>query len=53
MPYIKQFNYNTTIKIDDKTWGATNSGVWSVPLDALTKREYYTHWDQYTQDTQL
>ena len=53
LPYIKQLNYNTTIKIDDKTWGATNSGVWSVPLGALTQRKYYTHWDQYTQDTEI
>ena len=53
MPYINQFNYNTTIKLDDRTWGATNPGVWSVPLGALTQRKYYTYWDQYTQDTAL
>ena len=51
MPYINQFNYNTTIKLDDRTWGDTNPGVWSVPLGALTQRKYYTYWDQYTQDT--
>jgi hypothetical protein len=53
MPYINQFNYNTTVKLDDRTWGATNPGVWSVPLGALTQRKYYTHWDQYTQDTSI
>ncbi len=53
MPYIKLFNYNTTVKIDDKTWGATNSGVWSIPLNTLLQRPFYTHWDQYTQDTAI
>ena len=51
IPRIRQLNYNTTLKVDDKTWGATNSGVWSVPLNALMQRQYYTHWDQYTNDT--
>lgn len=53
LPYINLFNYNATLKIDDKTWGATNSGVWSVPLNEFLKREHYTHWDQYTQDTDI
>ena len=53
MPYIKLFNYNTTVKIDDLTWGATNTGVWSIPLTSLQQRRYYTHWDQYTQDTTI
>ena len=53
MPYLKLLNYNTTVKIDDITWGATNSGVWSVPLGDLTQRKYYTHWEQYTQDTEI
>lgn len=53
MPYLKLFNYNTTVKIDDVTWGATNSGVWSIPLGDLTQRKYYTHWEQYTQDKEI
>ena len=53
IPYIRQLNYNATLKIDDKTWGATNSGVWSIPLNSLMHRQYYTHWDQYTNDTEV
>ena len=53
MPYLKLFNYNATVKIDDKTWGATNPGVWSIPLTSLQQRRYYTHWDQYINDTEL
>jgi len=51
LPYIKLYNYNTTLKIDDRTWGATNSGVWTHQLHDLLDKEKYTYWDQYTQDT--
>ena len=51
LPYIKLYNYNTTLKIDDRTWGATNSGVWTHQLHDLMRKTKYTHWDQYTQDT--
>lgn len=50
LPYIKLYNYNATLKIDDRTWGATNSGVWTHQLHDLMSRDKYTHWDQYTQD---
>jgi hypothetical protein len=50
LPYITQFNYNTTIKLDDKTWGATNSGVWTHQLHDLMDKDTYTYWDQYKQD---
>ncbi len=53
LPYIKLYNYNTTIKIDDRTWGATNPGVWTHQLHDLMSKEKYTYWDQYTQDTKL
>lgn len=53
LPYIKLYNYNTTLKLDDRTWGATNSGVWTHHLPSLMTKETYTHWDQYTQDTKL
>lgn len=53
LPYIKLYNYNTTLKIDDKTWGATNPGVWTHHLPTLMSKENYTHWDQYTQDTKI
>ncbi len=51
LPYIKLYNYNATLKIDDRTWGATNSGVWTHQLHRLMSIHKYTHWDQYTQDT--
>jgi hypothetical protein len=51
LPYIKLYNYNTTLKIDDRTWGATNPGVWTHQLHNLMPSDKYTYWDQYTQDT--
>jgi len=53
LPYIKLYNYNTTLKIDDRTWGATNPGVWTHQLHNLMSKDKYTHWDQYTQDTSV
>lgn len=53
LPYIKLFNYNTTVKIDDKTWGATNSGVWTHQLHDLMSKDKYTYWDQYANDTTI
>jgi hypothetical protein len=51
LPYIKLLNYNATLKLDDKTWGATNPGVWTHHLHDLMSKDKYTYWDQYTQDT--
>ena len=51
LPYINQLNYNATLKLDDRTWGATNPGVWTHHLQSLMSKDKYTHWDQYTQDT--
>jgi len=53
LPYIKQFNYNTTVKIDDLTWGKTNPGVWTHQLHDLMAKDKYTYWDQYTSDTTI
>jgi hypothetical protein len=53
LPYINQLNYNATLKLDDRTWGATNPGVWTHQLQSLMSKDKYTHWDQYTQDTTL
>jgi hypothetical protein len=52
IPYISLYNYNATIKLDDRTWGATNPGVWTHHLPSLMSKETYTHWDLYTQDTE-
>ena len=50
LPYIKLWNYNTMIKIDDKDFKATNPGVWSHSLHTLMDRSKFTDWDQYKQD---
>jgi len=50
IPYIKLWNYNTMLKIDDKDFKATNPGVWSHSLHTLMDRSKFTDWDQYKQD---
>ena len=50
VPYIKLWNYNTMIKIDDKDFNATNPGVWSHSLHKLMDRDHFTSWDQYKND---
>jgi hypothetical protein len=50
LPYIKQFGYNATLKIDDKDFEATNPGVWCHSIHALQKRSVFTDWSKYTQD---
>jgi hypothetical protein len=51
LPYIRLYNYNATIKIDDKTWGHSNAGVWCHPLNELMTRETFSGWHNYTGDT--
>ncbi len=53
LPYINQLNYNATLKLDDRTWGATNPGVWTHHLQSLMGKDKFTYWDQYTQDAEL
>jgi len=53
IPYIKLWNYNTMIKIDDKDFKATNPGVWSHSLHKLMSRENFTDWSQYKNDEVL
>lgn len=53
IPYIRLYNYNATLKIDDKTWGDTNSGVWCHPLNELLTRNTYTDWKDYVGDTPI
>ena len=50
LPYIKQFNYNATLKLDDNTWGDTNSGVWCHSIHSLMDRRVYTDWRDYVGD---
>jgi hypothetical protein len=51
IPYIKLWNYNTMLKIDDKGFNATNPGVWCHNLSDLMSRDKFTDWDQYNKDT--
>lgn len=53
IPYIRQLNYHATIKIDDSTWGATNTGVWCHSLNELMTRNVYTDWSEYVGDTPI
>lgn len=50
IPYIKLWNYNTMLKIDDKDFKATNPGVWSHSLHTLMDRKNFTDWHQYNKD---
>ena len=50
LPYIKLLNYNTTIKIDDRDFDATNPGVWCHSLHDLMSKRKFTSWDDYSKD---
>ena len=50
LPYLTQFNYNATIKLDDKDFEATNPGVWTHRLHDLLDSKVFTDWDQYKDD---
>ena len=50
LPYLTQFNYNATLKIDDKDFEASNPGVWTHRLHDLLKTDKFTDWDQYKED---
>jgi hypothetical protein len=50
IPYIRLWNYNTMLKIDDKDFKATNPGVWSHSLHTLMDRSKFTDWAQYKND---
>jgi hypothetical protein len=51
IPYVRLWNYNTMIKIDDNDFDATNPGVWCHSLHSLMSRRTFTDWDQYQEDT--
>ena len=53
LPYIRQFNYNATLKLDDNTWGDTNSGIWCHSLHKLQDRSVYTDWKDYKGDENI
>ena len=50
IPYIKLWNYNTCVKIDDRDFADSNSGVWVHQLHSLMDRSRFTDWSQYEKD---
>ena len=50
IPYVKLWNYNTMVKIDDKGFNISNPGVWTHSLHKLMNRENFTSWDRYKND---
>jgi hypothetical protein len=50
IPYIKLWNYNTCVKIDDRDFAATNPGVWVHNLQDLKRRSRFTDWSRYEKD---
>jgi len=50
LPHLTKFNYNATIKLDDKDFEATNVGVWTHRLHDLLDSNKFTDWDQYKED---
>ena len=53
LPYIRLWNYNTMIKIDDKGFDQSNPGVWCHSLHDLMDREKFTDWGKYSLDKVL
>jgi hypothetical protein len=53
LPYIDQLNYNACLKVDDRDFRATNTGVWVHPVHSLQERSMYTDWSKYTKDKPL
>lgn len=53
IPYIHLWNYNTCVKIDDRDFADSNSGVWVHQLHDLRDRSRFTSWDEYSKDSIL
>lgn len=53
VPYIRLWNYNTCVKIDDRDFAATNPGVWVHELRDLMGRDRFTDWSQYDKDEKV
>jgi hypothetical protein len=50
IPYIRLWNYNTCVKIDDRDFADTNPGVWVHQLHNLMAHDRFTDWSQYDKD---
>lgn len=53
IPYLQLLGYNTTLKIDDKGFDASNPGVWCHQLHDLMDRRRFTSWTQYGKDSPI
>lgn len=53
IPYVKQWNYNTTVKIDDIGFNKTNPGVWVHSLHDLQSTSKFTNWREYANDEEI
>lgn len=51
IPYVKLWNYNTMVKIDDRDFRYSNPGVWCHSLHDLMARTKFTEWSEYALDT--
>jgi len=50
VPYVKLWNYNTMLKIDDESFNTSNPGVWCHRLHDLMESSKFTNWKEYSQD---
>lgn len=50
IPFVRLWNYNTMVKIDDKDFRATNPGVWCHSLHDLMAHDKFTDWQKYRND---
>lgn len=50
IPFIKLWNYNTMIKIDDTDFNHSNPGVWCHRLHDLMAVDKFTGWHEYRDD---
>ena len=50
LPYIKLWNYNAMVKLDDADFNHSNPGVWTHRLHDLMDRDKFTDWSQYKND---
>lgn len=50
LPYIDLLGYNACLKLDDRDFDSTNSGVWVHRVHDLRDKNVYTDWSKYKQD---
>ena len=53
VPYVKLWNYNTMLKIDDADFRYSNPGVWCHSLHDLMSRDKFTDWRDYENDNAI